>query len=63
MTTSFDDYALMHFKEKWGAKRIPFYTFEKDFSLFNTKIWDFLWRINEIKIGTYIFNKLQLLKK
>ena len=63
MTTSYDDYALIHFKEKWGTKKLPFYTFEKNLSLFRSKIWDFFWRINEIKIGTYIFNKLQLLKK
>lgn len=63
MTTSFGDDALMHFKEKWGTERLPFYTFERNLSLFRSNVWDILWKINEIKIGTYIFNKLQLLKK
>ena len=50
MTSSSSDINLMNFKEKWGAGRHDFYTFEKNLSIFKPGIWDFIWGIMNLGI-------------
>lgn len=59
MTSKKDDIALMNFKEKWGAKRYPFYFFEKKLSLLRPLIWDQIWKLANSKIGVHIIRTLK----
>lgn len=54
------DEDLIRFKEKWGAKRLPFVIYEKELNPFRSKIWTFIWRIINSKLGSYLLNKFLL---
>jgi lipid II:glycine glycyltransferase (peptidoglycan interpeptide bridge formation enzyme) len=54
MTCSEFDEELIRFKEKWGAKRNPFFIYEKELDCFRVKIWRKLWKTANSRIGSYI---------
>jgi len=55
------DADLIRFKEKWGAKRYSFTVYEKELDSLRAKIWAYLWKIANSKMGSNMIN--QILKK
>jgi lipid II:glycine glycyltransferase (peptidoglycan interpeptide bridge formation enzyme) len=54
MTCSELDEELIRFKEKWGAKRTPFFIYEKELDCFRVEIWRKLWKIANSRLGSTI---------
>jgi lipid II:glycine glycyltransferase (peptidoglycan interpeptide bridge formation enzyme) len=54
MTSQKDDVALMNFKEKWGAKKYPFYFYEKSLNPFRAWIWKRVWWLMNTSAGAQL---------
>jgi hypothetical protein len=52
------DEDLIRFKEKWGAKRFPFVIYEKELDPFRAKIWAYLWKVANSRIGSFFVGRL-----
>ena len=55
MTSSSYDLRLMQFKEKWGAEKFLFGTFEKDLTSWKPKLWDLSWKLVNSNIFKGVF--------
>jgi len=52
------DEDLIRFKEKWGASRFPFVIYEKELDPFRAKIWAYLWKIANSRVGSSVVGRL-----
>ena len=52
------DEDLIRFKEKWGAKRYPFVIYEKELNPFRARIWAYLWKIANSRVGSFLLGRL-----
>lgn len=59
MTSRKDDEALMHFKEKWGAEKLPFLFFEKKLAKVRPLLWDQLWKAANTRLGASLLRVLK----
>ncbi len=51
MASPKEDFALMNFKEKWGAQKCPFYFYEKSLTSFRPWLWKRVWGLRNTSIG------------
>ena len=52
------DEDLIRFKEKWGAKRYPFVIYEKELDPFRAKLWAYLWKIANSRVGSFLVGRI-----
>ncbi len=56
MMSDEQDRALVFYKEKWGAAKLPFAIWQKDLSLLRCALWRFIWTFSNSNFGSLLIN-------